>query len=214
MVQFSKRYWIVIGLMAITFAANAWVRAPKTSSEQTIDLRHFPEQIDGWHSEELSIDETLERVLHIDQTLMRNYVGINGERVQLFIGYYQDQKFGAQIHSPQHCLPGSGWTIIRHEKIRFPPDSRHEVNRLYNTKNSESQFVVYWFSSGGSIVESEVGLKTRLLINAIKNQATSVYLCRISLSFVANREKMALHTLSDFMEAAVPSFMEIGVFSD
>jgi EpsI family protein len=100
--------------MAVTSGINSWIRSPQKSDDQAVNLQHFPKQLQNWVAEEYALDDRVERVLRTDQTLWRYYTDTNGKRVELFVAYYRDQKFGAQVHSPQHCLPGSGWTILRH----------------------------------------------------------------------------------------------------
>lgn len=207
MVQFSKAYWIVIGLMAATFGINSWIRSPQKSNAQAVNLQHFPKQLHNWVAEEYTLDDRVERVLRTDQTLWRYYTDTNGKRVELFVAYYRDQKFGAQVHSPQHCLPGSGWTILRHGDIQLPLDTiPAHAKQLHIAKNDENQLVAYWFYSGGNFVQNEFGLKIRLLTNALRGRTTSVYFYRVSVPFAADQEKEALQTLMAFVAVAGPYF--------
>lgn len=203
MVQFSKEYWLALGLMAATLAATVWVRAPKMSSETNVDLRRFPKHFAGWSAEEDSLDKSTAQALRADQVLLRHYTDTNGRRVELFIGYYRDQKFGAQVHSPLHCLPGSGWTILRHNKMPLPFATNAAIaNKLHINKDSKNQLVVYWFASSGDIVKNEFDLKIRLLLNAFKRETTSVYFYRISMAFAENGEGVALQSVQEFLKVA------------
>lgn len=202
MVQFSKTYWFVLGLMACTWAVTVWIRTPQTAGAEVIDLNRFPMQLEGWSAQDDSLDAATERVLHTDQVLLRHYTDLNGRRVQFFIGYYRDQKFGAQVHSPQHCLPGSGWTIVRHDEIPLPLDSESLTKRLHIEKKGENQFVVYWFTSDEHVVQNEFDLKIRLLLNAFRHKPTSVYFYRVSTPFSENQEAVAMQTLREFLKVA------------
>ncbi len=203
MVQFSKKYWIILGLMAATLAATTWIRTPKTHREEAVDLTRFPKQFAGWSAEEDSLDPKVTQVLHSDQVLLRYYTDTNGRRVELFIGYFRDQKFGAQVHSPLHCLPGSGWEIVRHDKMPLPLNLEESLaNKLHIEKNGSHLLVLYWFASGGSVVENEFDLKIRLLLNAFKHQTTSVYFYRLVIPFAENEETVALQSLYEFLRVA------------
>ncbi len=203
MVQFSKPYWLVLGLMAATLAATFWVRAPKMSSDTNVDLKRFPKHFAGWSAKEDSLDASTTRALRTDQVLLRYYADMNGRRVELFIGYYRDQKFGAQVHSPLHCLPGSGWTILRHDKMPLPFATNVAMtNKLHINKDGKNQLVVYWFASSGNVVKNEFDLKIRLLLNAFKRETTSVYFYRISLLFAENGEGVALQRVQEFLKVA------------
>jgi EpsI family protein len=188
--------------MACTWAVTVWIRAPKTAGDETVDLKRFPMQLEGWSAKDDSLDQAIERVLHTDQVLLRYYTDMNGRRVELFVAYYRDQKFGAQVHSPQHCLPGSGWTIVRHDEITLPLDGESLTKRLHIEKKGENQFVVYWFTSDEHVVQNEFDLKIRLLLNAFRHKATSVYFYRVSIPFSEHQETVAMQTLKEFLKAA------------
>jgi EpsI family protein len=189
--------------MAATLAATGWVRAPKTLKDGSVDLGRFPKQFAGWSARDDSLDETTKMALRTNQVLLRYYTDMNGRRVELFIGYYQDQRFGAQVHSPIHCLPGSGWTILRHDKMLLPFATNAAIaNKLHINKDGNNQFVVYWFASNGDIVKNEFDLKIRLLLNALKRETTSVYFYRISVAFAENGEGVALQSVQEFLKVA------------
>ncbi|MGH7492066.1 MAG: exosortase C-terminal domain/associated protein EpsI [bacterium] len=193
--------------MAITFATNTWIRAAKTTNSHKVNLHDFPRQFEDWVAEEYQLNDQIRSVLRTDQILLRRYQDTEGRKAELFIGYYQDQKFGAQVHSPQHCLPGSGWTIVRQEKYQLPFDTEAScAKKLQIVKNGENQLVIYWFASDGQVVQNEFELKIRLLINAFKHRATSVYFFRICIPFATNEEGKASEVLRRFVNMAGSSF--------
>jgi EpsI family protein len=190
--------------MALTLAAKLWIRAPQIMGDQAVDLQQFPKALADWVAQEHNVDEKITHVLRTDQILLRNYVSKNGKRLELFVGYYRDQKFGAQVHSPQHCLPGSGWTIVRYSKFPLPFTMESFANQLHITKNNENQFVVYWFTSDGKLVQNEWVLKVRLMLNAFMHRPTAVYFYRLSVPVIEGEEDMILRSLTEFMLAAAP----------
>lgn len=204
MVQFSKAYWLVIGLMAVTLVAKLWICAPNIIADQAIDLQQFPKALLDWAAEEQLINDKITSALRTDQTLLRNYISRDGRRLELFVGYYRDQKFGAQVHSPQHCLPGSGWTIVRYGKFPLPFIGKSFANQLHIAKNNKNQFVVYWFALDGQLVQNEWALKVRLLLNAFQHRPTAVYFYRLSMPFIAGEENTTLRSLTEFMLVAAP----------
>lgn len=209
MVQFSKAYWAVIGLMALTFAAKLWLQEPPSHTTHDRKLQQFPTEITGWVAQENPLDEKITRALRLDQSLRQNYTRSDGKKLELFVGYYRDQKFGAQVHSPQHCLPGSGWTILRYDKFKLPFADASFANQLHINKNEVDQFVIYWFASGGELVQTEWALKLRLLLNAFQHRPTEVYFYRLCMPFVAGEEAAALRSVTEFMQATKTSFQSI-----
>jgi EpsI family protein len=57
------------------------------------------------------LDDEIADILQASQTLNRRYRQ-DGQLYWLFVGYFAQQRFGSQIHSPRHCYPGSGWNIL------------------------------------------------------------------------------------------------------
>src|ERR671932_152695 len=53
-------------------------------------------------------DEETERVLAADRYVNRTYAAA-GAPVGLYVAYYARQRPTVSIHSPLHCLPGTGW---------------------------------------------------------------------------------------------------------
>ncbi len=205
MVQFSKAYWLVLGLMVATFAVNVWLRAPKITDPVSIDLQFLPAELKGWNATEQAIAERVVHVLKTDQALLRHYQDSTGRRVEFFLGYFQDQQFGAQAHSPLHCLPGAGWTILRHEKLALPNLANISyASKLLIAKEQQQQLVVYWFYSGGKIVQNEFELKWRLLLNALRHRSTSVYFYRIGVLCGENEESQAMEIMQMFLVSMVP----------
>ena len=208
--HFSPRYWFMIGLIAFAFAANVWLRAPKPMTETKVDLHRLAPELPGWRHEELALSARAEEQLKADQILMHNYYDEHGRRVEFFIGYYQDQQFGAQVHSPLHCLPGAGWTILRNEKLQLPfAQLAGAASKLAIGKKDGQQFVVYWFVSDGEIVKNEMELKVRLLRNTLLRRATAVYFYRVCVAYQEDDPQPALALLQGFLKALGPLLSEI-----
>ena len=89
-------------------------------------LALFPVVVDGWRSvrSEILADADLD-VLKPSDYLVRLYIDSKGDEASLYIGYWQSQRRGAQVHSPKNCLPGGGWEPIEaseaHRRYRRTP---------------------------------------------------------------------------------------------
>ncbi|MEK7729340.1 MAG: exosortase C-terminal domain/associated protein EpsI [candidate division KSB1 bacterium] len=208
--HFSPRYWIIIGMMTLAFAASGWVRAPKPLVEEKVELPRLAPELVGWHREEPQLSARAAEQLKADQILLYNYSDARGRRVEFFLGYYRDQQFGAQVHSPLHCLPGAGWTILRNDKLPLPFEKISGVaSKLDISKKNEQQYVVYWFVSEGEIVKNEMDLKIRLLRNALRRRGTSVYFYRVCVAYQENDSQAGALLLHDFLQALGPRLSEI-----
>ena len=106
--------WAIAGLMALT-AALISVRGDVDQVPASVPLAQIPETIDGLKGTDIPLDPGTLEVLGKGVFLNRTYHPEGGqapaEMVGLFIGYFPTQRTGQSIHSPQNCLPGSGWTF-------------------------------------------------------------------------------------------------------
>ena len=108
----GARFWTVLALLAGT-AGVLNSRGDHDRVPPSEDIAHMPVQIGQWNGHDLPIDDGVLAVLGKGDFLNRVYTdGIVGSpSIGLFIGYFPTQRTGQAIHSPQHCLPGAGWTF-------------------------------------------------------------------------------------------------------
>jgi EpsI family protein len=144
----------------------------------------FPAAVGGWKGEEETILEpaTLD-MLKMSDYLMRRYVDSKGHPILLYVGYWQSQRKGGDIHSPRNCLPGGGWEPVEASRLSIPIDgmpSGISVNRYLIQKDNQMQIALYWFQSQGKAVPGEVGAKIELVRNAILRNRTDGALVRLS----------------------------------
>jgi len=130
---------------------------------------HFPMELaGGWKCpEEQGMDERVEANLGVTDYLLCNFENAeSGELVNVYVGYHATQireegggSGDTSIHPPAHCLPGSGWDIVRSERVVLEaeglPDSRAEVNRLLIAKGELRNLVYYWYQSRGRVVAED-----------------------------------------------------------
>ena len=114
--------------------------------------------------------------------LVRNYRD-QSLSLDLFIAYYAQQRAGESMHSPKHCLPGSGWEIWKHDSAMVPFNGRQvEVNQ-YSIQNSGQRMIVfYWYQSKDRIFASELLGKILLAWDALVGGHTAGSLVRIILA--------------------------------
>src|SRR3990172_9404507 len=75
------------------------------------ELAGFPEHLGGWSGRDEFISPEVRRILGAGEVLQRSYLRSSGEPdIDLFLAYFPSQRMGSTIHSPQNCLPGSGWS--------------------------------------------------------------------------------------------------------
>jgi EpsI family protein len=144
-------------------------------------LSAFPQQLDGWRGQEgQPFDPETLRVLGADDYLNRVYQHSAHAPVGLYVGYYGAQREGTAIHSPQNCLPGSGWVPVSQSRTTLQVgEDRFPVNRYIVEKRGERQLVLYWFDGRGRRVASEYANKAYLLHDALRHGRTDGALVRV-----------------------------------
>src|SRR5260370_36656427 len=83
-------------------------------------------------------DRVLEKLL-LTSYLSRTYrkAGIEAD---LFIAFYAHQRAGESMHSPKHCLPGSGWEIWDYSSADIPVNGRSvRVDKYSSSQEREGQ---------------------------------------------------------------------------
>lgn len=98
----------------------------------------------------------------------------------VFIAFYEQQRAGESMHSPKHCLPGSGWEIWDYGTLDLTARSRtFTVNRYSISRETRRSLVLYWYQSPGRIFASEYLGKILLARDALLRNSTSGSIVRI-----------------------------------
>lgn len=145
-------------------------------------LASLPYQVAGWNGRDAAAPdaETL-RILAADSYLNRSYAGASGTPVDLYIAYYGRQQPGVSIHSPLHCLPGTGWEPldIATVGVSQPGLAGGTARRLIVRKNMDRAVVLYWYEIHGRMIASEAVSKAWLLHDSLRFHRSDAALVRI-----------------------------------
>jgi len=168
---------IPFGLLAITL--RYMVVEPKQASS----LSSIPLQIGDWKGQDIPVSQATASVLQASEVLLRDYTSADGAYVGLFIAYFRDQKYGSQIHSPRHCVPGGGWVVEGLERVPFDLGVRQvTVNRMTIANKAEISQMFYWFHTRSGDLASEYALKFDLVRNSLLFSPTDAVIIRLTVS--------------------------------
>jgi exosortase D (VPLPA-CTERM-specific) len=147
------------------------------------NLNSFPAAVNQWRmlSQETFDRQTLD-VLRPTEYISRSYAAPDGPRVQLYIGYHGGGRDGGEIHSPNHCLPGSGWHKV--SSVRSVIDTgagRINLVKSAYTRGDRTDLFYYWFQVRGRTFSNEYGLKLAELSNSLLHQRRDAAFIRISV---------------------------------
>jgi EpsI family protein len=160
-------------------------RAENIPPRQT--LEHLPLAIGEWTGvHQTPFTKDILAILGVDDYITRAYFTPAREGVGLYIGYYQSQRQGDTMHSPQNCLPGAGWEPVSNGKVTLSvPGGRSGatedilINRYMIQKGLDRQLVLYWYQAHGRVVASEYWGKFYLIADAFRLNRTDGALVRV-----------------------------------
>uniref|UniRef100_C6DZU5 EpsI family protein n=1 Tax=Geobacter sp. (strain M21) TaxID=443144 RepID=C6DZU5_GEOSM len=169
-------------------------------------LQQFPTAVNGWRmTDEGRLSGEVQNVLKASDVLIRQYQNPQGEKVQLYIGYHGGGKGGGEIHSPKHCLPGSGW--LEHSSnrytIRAGKDDLNLVQAVYQ-KGEMSELFLYWYQVRGKSLSEEFSLKGRQILNSVLHRRRDASFIRVSIPFQGD-ERQAQAVGERFVKEFLPA---------
>ncbi|MCK4857968.1 MAG: EpsI family protein [candidate division Zixibacteria bacterium] len=178
-----KRFIILLVLL-VPFGALALIlRTMVVEPSGGAQFEIVPLQVGEWQGREIIIGEATTSSLQATETLLRSYEHPDGSYITLFVAYFRDQKYGSQIHSPRHCLPGGGWVVANLERVPFNLGNKIiTCNRMTIAKRSYVDQMFYWFETRSGELASEYALKFDLVKNSLLLSPTDAALVRLTVS--------------------------------
>ncbi len=202
-------YWSLIGLL---IAAGIYVNFLSSVSAVPLakKIDSFPTRIGSFQKvREISFSKAVVDNAGVDQYLMWYYQDRDGYTLALYIGYYEYQAEGHIIHSPQHCMPASGWEFKDEEKIAVtnPATGRPAfINRAVLQKGMEKQVAHFWYQGRGRIIGNEYKDRALLILDSIVKHQSQGALVRITGP--ASDPAAAIGKQMQFIKALLPVLNE------
>jgi len=196
------RYYIVYALLGITALFIVF------HTDQAVPVRRsfdqFPAQTGAWTlaSSTMFSDDVL-KVLKPTDYIYSRYINRDGGVVTLYVGYHDGGKESGEIHSPKHCLPGSGWHQL--SNIRRQLDTNGERLNLAQAvykKGDSSELFLYWFQVRGKSLNDEYSLKLAQITGSLLSRRRDSAFIRVSVSFSGDElsaQKLGERFIGDFL---------------
>jgi EpsI family protein len=161
----------------------------------------------------------------IDQLTFSDYIIVdytNGSKaVNFYTAYYQSQRKGESIHSPETCLPGGGWEFRNAGVVTVPLSAPAgstgqrangptiTVNRAFMEKGPNKQLSYFWFPSRDRVLTNAWEMKWYNFWDALTRQRTDGALVRLITPVYQNEGvKEADRRLVGFTQQIVPVLNE------
>lgn len=214
----NTRNALVAMVVIILFGGfGTYLRSHQAEPDRKPDFAVIPLETAAYFGIEERFEQYAYEVLKADTTTLRMYRGKTGDLFWLFMAYFSSQKYGSQIHSPKHCLPGGGYRIVSIEPFDIElADSRIiSVNRLKIASQRQMELMLYWFETRSGIISDEFALKLDLMKNAIMLKPTDAAICRVTLPLPLEADfEAATAEAVDFVRLFYPAMEAALPFSD
>lgn len=226
----SPKLWtILVLLLATAFVLES--RGDTDNVPASEPLRLMPQTFGSWTSQEFPLDDETLAVLGKGDFLNRLYTTpqsisvsspdslspgtIATPPVSLFIGYFPTQRTGQTMHSPQHCLPGAGWTFDSQKYVNLTDDNgkNYRVGEYVISNGETRQFVIYWYQAHGRSIPNEYLAKLYMVADAIRTNRTDGALVRVitpvvpseSLDSARNRAVRFTQHMAPYLPRFIPN---------
>ena len=168
---------------------------------------NFPLQVNQWRGTRQDMEEIFIDALDFNDYIMADYTNEKGRQINFYVAYYESQRKGESIHSPNTCLRGGGWKfrnagktyVLMHNALSIP------VSKAYLERGSVKQVAYYWFPSRGRNLTNAYEMKWFNFWDALTRQRTDGALVRL-ITHVYPGEKSidAEKRLQDFTRSVKP----------
>ena len=204
----APRFALAVALIAST-AVFLQAHAHGEVFPSRLPLQSFPEQLGAWTGTDLVIPPDELPILGPGEFLLRDYQNPDSPEpgMNLFIAYFPSQRTNDTPHSPQHCLPGSGWTPIENRRVSLsmPGHAPFPANRYLIAMGDSRQLVLYWFWAHDRGIASEYWFKYYLVKDSLKMHRSDGAMVRIMTPmFPGETADAAQQRILPFVDSILP----------
>jgi exosortase D (VPLPA-CTERM-specific) len=188
----QPQFMTAVAILATTIVIHSFVDF-REKTPVSRPFSKFPLAIGEWEGERQFLDQQIIDVLEFSDYMSINYSKHNSAPVNIYVAYYESQRKGKSIHSPETCMPGSGWTFKQAGTLTIPlpgeKSSSITVMRAMIEKGVSSQLVYYWFNQRGRILTNAYEMKIYNFWDALIKKRTDGALIRV-ISPLSSSEKI------------------------
>ena len=205
------QFIVAVALLAATLAAAQGIEF-REKIPPAKDFASFPLELGDWTGRREVMGQEF-----VDQLTFSDYIIVdyaNGSKaVNFYTAYYESQRKGESIHSPETCLPGGGWEFRNAGAVTLPLKARNgepmRVNRAFMEKGAYKQLSYFWFPSRDRVLTNAWEMKIFNFWDALTRQRTDGALVRLITPVYGGEDvSQAEQRLAEFTREVVPVLNE------
>ena len=202
----QKRLVLLIALLALTLAgvhAGENLRSHQVHSPNWSAVPY--EVYGGW----LGVDTAFDPVYGTDpadSSLLRVYNHKNQGPVIVYVGFYTDLTKILEVHTPELCYPGQGWSVsgVRSLSGRSFRGQEIHAKELLAEKGGSRRMVKWWYNSGSRTFENRIRYVYATLAMSMFTGRSDGSLVRIETPIDQRGESDAGGRIEDFCKTFLP----------
>lgn len=181
--------WVPGGLLTMGVLLNGTLVSRRSGVTPIAgDLQTVADTIMGIPATDIRVPPDEEKVAGYSNYIVHEFTLPDTRTLNIYVGYYDEQRQGKTIHSPRNCLPGNGWEPISRQVVEVPSKSFGTVgiNRYELVREQERSIVFYWYQGRGRVANNEYLVKYELLRDAALRGRTEEAIVRIVVPVLNN----------------------------
>ncbi|MEO6824264.1 MAG: exosortase-associated protein EpsI, B-type [Nitrosospira sp.] len=215
----SRNFILLVLMLAASGLALALRPTYKIAEQHSpIDLELIiPRTFGEWRAEQENLvqivdpqqQEVIDKIY--TQTLSRTYVNSRGYRIMLAIAYGDDQRDTMQVHYPEVCYPGQGFSLRdKQNGMLMTANGAIPVTRLLTSLGPRNEPVTYWTTIGDRVVRSSIQKKLAEMSYGLNGKIPDGMLIRFSSidANVANAYEMQTQFADQMLGALTPEYRQ------
>jgi EpsI family protein len=159
---YPPQFIVAVALLAATLAAAQGIEfREKTPAARP--FVQFPVQVGDWEGRRGAIEQEFIDGLKFSDYAIVDYRNPAGQTVSFYTAFYESQRKGESIHSPETCLPGAGWEFKKAGTVALPIQTRRgepmTVNKALMEMGAAKQLSFFWFPQRDRVLTNAWELK-------------------------------------------------------
>ncbi len=205
----KKSFIKILVTIIMVFAASFTIRHFQPESTTAVDFSSFPMQKGDWTGRRIEIPQYVYDLLKPKDILMAKFINSDGIEINLLFDFFTSEGSFGGPHSPQNCLPGSGWIIEEVAERKIVLYGREiSTGRFKLGFEDKKSIMDFWYITNYGETANDFIFKIYSMLSSLTFQERNVGFVRI----IAPNSEPGKKALADFEEVFVSEIYNLMPF--